>query len=166
MSTTKTGARARRTPKAALPAADASHTPITGAPLRLDVPALLDKLKLPGFDVAGLLESRNKDLQALLAASEQAWRGAEAVMRRQGEMLAEAMKLVGENTRETLAAKDAKTRVDHIGSHARAAFGRALADLKELAELSARSQQQVVDTLNKRLRDGIGEATRQRTPQP
>lgn len=164
MSTTKTGASARKTPKAAPQAADAAHTPITGAPLRLDVPALLDKLRLPGIDLAGLVESRNKDLQALLAANGQAWRGVDAVVRRQGEMLAEAMKQVGENARETLDAKGAKARVDHVGSHARAVFGRVLADMKELAELSARSQQQVVDTLNKRLRDGIGEATRQLTP--
>lgn len=166
MSTTKIRASARKTPAAAAaaPADDDGHAPITAAPLRLDIPALLENLRLPGIDVAGLVESRQKDLQALRAANEQAWRGVEAVLRRQGEMLAEAMKQVGENARETMDAKGAKARIGHVGTHARTVFGRVLADMKELAELSARSQQQVVDTLNKRLRDGIGETARQLNP--
>ncbi len=149
---------ARRTTTAAGSAGTAPRA--AAAPPALDLSALLARLKLPGIDVTDLVESRHKDVQALLAANEQAYRGFEAVLRRQAEMLAEAMKNIDEGARETLATDGTKARVEHVGAQVKAAFGQALANMKELAELSARSQQQVVDTLNQRLREGLGEVGR------
>jgi len=132
----------------------------------LDVRGLLDKLKLPGVDVGGLIDSRRKDIEALLAANEQAYRGFEAVTRRQGEMLAEAMKQLTASAKETFATQGASERTARVASLAQEAFGRALANMKEIAELSARSQKQVVDTLNKRLHDGIEEISGRLQPKP
>jgi phasin family protein len=157
---TRTQATATATKTARRPAAkaDVEDAKLVGPKTPpLDLRAMLDKLRLPGVDVASLVESRRKDIQALLAANEQAWRGLEAVTRRQGEMLSAAMGGLRENVTEALGTEGTVARVGTVAAHAQAAFDKALADMKELAELSARSQQQVVDTLNKRLREGIGE---------
>lgn len=157
---TRTQATAAAVKTARLPAAkaEAEDAKLVGPKTpQLDLREMLDKLRLPGVDVGSLVESRRKDIQALLAANEQAWRGLEAVTRRQGEMLTAAMGGLRENVKETLGTEGTAARVSTVAAHAQAVFDKALADMKELAELSARSQQQVVDTLNKRLREGIGE---------
>ncbi len=134
---------------------------VTGRPPVLDLQGLLGRLgdlKLPGVDVAGLLDSRRKDVDALLAANEQAWRGMEAVTRRQGEMLSAALDGLRRDLQATLDAEGASARLGSMAGHAQQALAHALANMKELAELSAQSQHQVLATLNQRLRDGVGEA--------
>lgn len=153
--TTRRAAPARATSKAPRGDGDATKT---ATPL-LDVRGLLEKLKLPKLDVSGLIDSRRKDVEALLAANEQAYRGFEAVTRRQAEMLAQAMKGLKHNAKDTMDASGARARVGLVAEQVQQAFGQALADMKELAELSARSQQQVVDTLNKRLRESFSEVS-------
>lgn len=124
----------------------------------LDLRKLLEKLKLPELNVGGLIDSRRKDIEALMAANEQVYRGFEAVARRQAAMLSEAMKGLKRDARDTMAADGARARAGRAAELAKEAFGQALANMKELAELSARSQQQVIDTLNKRLRESLSEA--------
>lgn len=123
----------------------------------LDLRGLLSKMKLPGVDVSGLIDSRRKDVAALVAANKQAYRGFEAVARRQREMLAEAMKGLRENAKDTMAAQGASKRVALMAEHVQEAFGQALTNMREIAELSAQSQKEVVETLRKRLREGIDE---------
>ena len=123
----------------------------------LDIRGMLEKLKLPGVDVAGLVDSRRQDIEALIAANKKAYSGFEAVTRRQREMLAEAMKELQDNAKATLAADGAKKRVSLVAEHAKKALDQALADMKEIAELSATSQKHVMDTLTKRLRESLSE---------
>lgn len=121
--------------------------------------ALLGKLKLPEVNLAGFTDSRRKDVEALVAANEMAYRGFEAVTRRQVEMLSEALRALKESATETRATQGAKERTTLVISEAQNAVTQALANMKELAEMSAKSQQQVMDTLSKRLREGISEIT-------
>lgn len=165
---TRTGSSTSTARKTARPSAAARATARqhaedapTPRPALLDIPGALSKLKLPGIDISALIDSRRKDVEAVLAANEQAYRGLEAVAKRQREMLTEAMKSLRASTEETLATQGAAARAGRIAGQAQQALGQALADMKELAELSARSQQQVVQTLGKRLRDGINEASTQ-----
>lgn len=151
---TRTIAKTPRTPNAAETVA--AETATERKPL-LDVRALLEKIKLPGVDVSSLIDSRRKDVEALLAANEQAYRGIEALTRRQTEMLSDAMKGLSAGAKDTLQAKGATERAQRVAVHAQQALGQALADMRELAEMSARSQAQVMETLNKRLREGIDE---------
>jgi phasin family protein len=123
----------------------------------LDIRGMLEKLKLPGVDVAGLVDSRRQDIEALIAANKKAYSGFEAVTRRQREMFAEAMKELQGNAKATLAANGVKERANLVAEHAKKAFGQALADMKEIAEMSATSQKQVMDTLTKRLRESLSE---------
>jgi phasin family protein len=156
--TTRKQTRPKTAAKASAKAVAAVATPAAPKWPMLDLRRLLEKLKLPGIDVSGLIDSRRKDVEALLVANEQAYRGFEAVVRRQGEMLAEAMKGIKAGAKDSLATKGAVARAQGAASLAQQAFGQALADMKEIAELSAGSQKRVVETLNKRLRESINEA--------
>ena len=161
-SATKSATKSTRRPARARAAAkgngkDTTTSASAKTPL-LDVRKMLEKLKWPELNVGGLIDSRRKDIEALMAANEQVYRGFEAVARRQAEMLSEAMKGLKRDAKDTLAADGARARAGRAAELAKEAFGQALANMKELAELSARSQQQVIDTLNKRLRESLSEA--------
>lgn len=154
---TRKSTRPKTAAKASAKAAVAVAAPAAPKWPQLDLRKLLERLKLPGIDVSGLIDSRRKDVEALLFANEQAYRGFEAVVRRQGEMLAQAMKGIQAGAKDTLVTKGAVARAQSAASLAQQAFGQALADMKEIAELSAGSQKRVVETLNKRLRESISE---------
>lgn len=158
--TSSTGTNSTRTSAAAKAAAKSTAEDAKTASPKFPMPdlaGLLGKLKLPGLDVEGLIDSRRKDVEALLAANEQAYRGFEAVTRRQGEMLVEAMKGLKGNAKQAVAAEGLSDRASLVATQAKEAFGQALSNMKEIAELSARSQQQVVQTLNQRLRESLSE---------
>ena len=56
-----------------------------------------------------------------------------------------------------LAKKGSSARAGDLAGQAKQAFGTALANMKEIAELYTKSQQQVLATLGKRLRDSLEE---------
>lgn len=126
-----------------------------------DIRALLDRLSLPGVDVQALLESRRKDVEALVAANQRAYQGFEALTRRQAEILAEAMQVWQAGTREVLATTGAPEKANRSAGRAQQAFGEALASMRELAELAAKSHEDVVRILNKRVHEGLDELREQ-----
>ena len=134
------------------------------SPAGPDLRAMLEKLRLPGLDAAWLLDSRRKDVKALIEANQRAYSGFEAVVRRQGEMLAKAMKQLESDTRETFEAQGAGERAGVVSRQAQKAFGQALADMKELAELSVSSNKLVLQALGQRLREGVEESRQRLAP--
>lgn len=121
----------------------------------LDIRTMLEKLKLPGVDVPSLIEARRKDIDTLLAANEQAYLGLQALTCRQTEILSEAMQRWHEATKEVLAASDAPDRVNRSGKLAQQAFGQALVNMREIAEMAAKSHEQAIAILNKRFQEGL-----------
>ncbi len=162
---TSTAAKVARPSAAAKASAKARAVDATLVnPGGLDLRAMLERLRLPGLDASGLIESRRKDVKALLAANERAYSGFESVVRRQGEMLAKAMKQLEADTRETFDAQNAGERVSTVSRQAQKAFGQALADMKELAELSVSSNKLVLQALGQRLREGVDESKKRLAP--
>jgi phasin family protein len=121
----------------------------------LDIRKLLEKLKLPGVDVQALIDSSRKDLETLKAANEQAYVGYQALTRRQGEILAEAMQEWQAGAQQLLSAKGAPELANITSSRAQHAFGQALANMREMAEMAARSHEQVIGIVNKRVHEGL-----------
>lgn len=144
--TAKSGAGKKETGKA-----DAS----AAIPKVLDIRKLLEKLKLPGVDVEALLESHRKDVETLIAANEKAYLGLQALTRRQAEILAEAMQDLQEGTKELLATKGVPDRAGRTASRTKQAFGQALSNMREVAEMAAKSHEEVIAILNKRVHEGL-----------
>lgn len=162
MNRTSSSARHTASRKSPPPQAHAHHGdgPHDAQLLPLDdLRRSLQQLKLPQLDLGALIDSRRRDLEALLTAHDQAYRGIEAVTRRQVEMFSATLKaLRAAATADTPPPQGLTERASQALQQAQEAYAQALANLKELAEISARSQQQVMDTLNKRLREGLREA--------
>jgi len=123
----------------------------------MDVHALLEKLHLPGIDARKLVEARKKDVEALLAANERAFAGAEALAKKQAEMLGAIMMEWEAASRDAASRTPATEKISVAAQHAQQAFTHALSNMKELADIASQSNHEVLDILNRRFREALHE---------
>jgi len=117
----------------------------------------LKQYKLPGVDVDALVVSQKKNLEALTSANRTAFEGLQAVAKRQAEILQETMnetqKVVGSLSKVSspteLAAKQAEL--------AKGAFEGALSNMRELAEMVAKSNEEAASAINNRISETLDE---------
>jgi len=151
--------------------AAASNSAPGGSATRKPAPSAADMLNpLKGMaerlqnlnltDGAGkLLDSGRKDLQALMEANEKSFQGLQSVVQRQTEMIKHAItewqsavtEMPGKDPKENLA------KLDELG---RQSFQRAVEDIKELANLAARSQADAFEVVRQRIQSNVDEVTK------
>jgi phasin family protein len=113
-----------------------------------DFTNLMKDFKLPGVDLATIMEREKKNIEALTEANRVAFVGWQALVHRQAEILQESIKrAVGAAQGE-----DAGTRRMDLASHA---FETALSNMRELAEMAAKSQKEAFDVIRKRVEDNL-----------
>ena len=131
---------------------DAMAKPLKGLTERLQ------NLKVSGT-AGAVLESGRKDLAALIKANEKSYQGLQSVVARQTQMLRSAItdwqgavtQMPGKDPKENLA------KLDEMG---RAAFQRALDDIRELAELAAKSQADAFEIVRQRISENVDQVSR------
>jgi len=115
-----------------------------------DFGKMLEQIKVPGVDVGRILEAQRKDIEALQKANQAAVAGVQELARRQTEILQEAIaEWQGAMARAAAPAKQAEL--------AQQAFGKAFADMRELAEMTTRSQQQAWEAVQDRFQQHLEE---------
>lgn len=118
---------------------------------------MLKQYKLPGVDMDSLVASQKKNVEALTSANRVAFEGLQAVVKRQAEILQETMNeaskavdaLSKAGSPPEVAAKQAELAKD--------AFERALSNMRELAEMVAKSSQDATSTINARISTSLDE---------
>jgi phasin family protein len=124
---------------------------------RFDLRSLLERLRLPGVTTQKLMAFHRKDLEALIAANERAVQALETVTRKQADMLVNVLHEWNEGAKDAVADKPGAERLNEATSRVQSAFSTALANLREMAEISAKSSEDVLGILNKRYREGLDE---------
>ncbi len=117
-----------------------------------------DLARLPDF--AGLLvTARRKDLEAIVDANRKSYAGLQSVVQRQVESLKDAVsewrlviKLMAEG-----GARESVAKIDELAA---ASFRMALNNIRELAEMTARSQADAYEVVARRIREDVAEVTR------
>ena len=104
-----------------------------------DVKKMIEQFKMPGVDMSAIVETRRKDIEALVEANKAAYEAMQALARKQTEMLTQTMQSVQE------AAKGAAGGIGMADPAKQAEVMRkgcekALADMKELADMARHSQ--------------------------
>ncbi len=113
-----------------------------------DFAKLMKDFKLPGVDLAAIMEREKKNIEALTEANRIAFEGWQALVHRQGEILQDSIKrAVG-----TLQGEDAGTKRMDMATHA---FQTALSNMRELAEMAAKSQKETFDVIRKRVEENV-----------
>ena len=116
-----------------------------------DIGKIMQQFKLPGIDVAAIVESQKKDMEALADANRQAYEGIQALAKRRNEILMESL------TQWQAAMKDA-TGPDALSKQterARKGVQKAMADMRELAEMEAAARSKAWKVVQDRFQENL-----------
>lgn len=157
MVTSKKTTRAKPARKSTAKSAAAAAAKKSGAVApRGELGKLLTRFKLPGIDVAAIVESQRRDMQALADANRQAYEGIRALNKRRNEMLKEALA-------EWRAAMKGSTGKDVLSKQAelaRKGVQEAIANVRELAEMEAQSRKKAWKLVQDRFEENLGNLKR------
>jgi phasin family protein len=117
----------------------------------------MDQFQMPGLDNKGLIEAHRKNIEAMTEANRVAFEGAQAMARRQTEIVREAMDEAAKAMSQVQNAGSNEERVAKQTEIAKNAFETALKHARELAEMSAKSQNEALELLNKRVAESFDE---------
>jgi len=120
----------------------AGETPV------FDFTKLMSQFQLPGVDFTALVDRERKNIEALVKANRIAFEGWQRLVRRQAEMLQETMKKVVADASQ----EDAKKKRADL---AKEGFEKALANMRELAEITTQSQKEAFDVVRKRIEENV-----------
>ncbi|RIX84197.1 TIGR01841 family phasin [Acidovorax cavernicola] len=118
----------------------------------------LQSLNLTG-GAGKLLDSGRKDLQALMQANEKSYQGLQTVVQRQTEMIKSAI-AEWQTAAKSMPGKDPKENLAKLDELGRQSFQRAIDDIKELADLAAKSQADAFDVVRQRVQANVDEVTK------
>ncbi len=126
-------------------------------PFEFDLTKLLGDFKVPGIDFEAIVASQRKNIEAVTSANQLAVEGLQAVLRRQAEIIRqsieEASALVSDFTAVGAPEEKAAKQAELVKS----TFEKALANVKELSELVAKSNAEAADILAKRVSESLDE---------
>ncbi|MEO5736011.1 MAG: TIGR01841 family phasin [Variovorax sp.] len=163
----KKTAAAAKTPPRANPVQDMQEAmvkPFKGVTERLqalNIPGIAERFKDMNVQGAAsaLLDNGRKDLKALVEANEKSYKGLQAVVARQTEMLKSSI-TDWQGAVKGMPGKDPKESLATLDEMARASFKRALGDMKELADLAAKSQADAFNVVRERINDNVAQVSK------
>jgi phasin family protein len=123
----------------------------------MDPSKLVGDFKVPGVDVESLVSSQRRNLEALAAANQLAIEGLQAVAKRQSDIFRQMMEEASQAMRDIMAAGSPEAKAGRQADLVKEAFQRAIANMRELAEMVAKSQGEAFDVINKRVTDSLDE---------
>jgi phasin family protein len=123
----------------------------------MDVNELLAQFKVPGVDINALMEARRKDIEALVTANRQAYEGMQLLAHRQAEMLKEAMTEWQAATEGMMSGKSPGTGAAKQAELGKQTFEKALANMRELAEIATKSQSEAWEVVTRRFHENLEE---------
>ncbi|SAL06608.1 phasin [Caballeronia calidae] len=116
-----------------------------------DLTKMLEQFKVPGVDMSALVESRRKDIEAIVDANKTAYESMQQLARKQTEMLTRAMQDIQEAAGAGISDPSKQTEV------ARNACLKALDDIKDLAEIARKSQADAMENITRRANEHMDE---------
>jgi len=123
-----------------------------------DMAERMQNLNLTGA-AGAVIENGRKDLEALLKANEKSCQGLQAVVQRQTEMMRDSIAHWQSAMQQAAPGKDMGAQLAKLDEVGKASFQQALNDIRELAELAARSQAEAFEIVRQRISDNVEQAS-------
>ena len=115
-----------------------------------DLKSMLEQFKLPGIDVHSIVDSRRKDVEALLAANKSAADAMQELAKKQGEVFATALQGL-QSSAQSVGDPLKQSEL------ARAAYEKAVAEMGALAKLAQKAQADAMATISQRAQQSVEE---------
>ena len=114
-----------------------------------DVTAMMAQFKMPGIDMAAIVEARRKDIQALVDANTASFDAMQALASKQTEMLSQAMQGM-QDAAKSFVGVSGTADVGKQGEVIRKGFEKTLANMKELADMAKHAQSEAMARITQR----------------
>jgi len=122
-----------------------------------DVTRMLGDMQLPGVDMEAMMQAQRRNIEALSRANQLAGEGMHAVLRRQAEILRQSMEEANRHIASMMEPGGTEQRMARQAEIAKEAFEAALANMREIADLMAKSNQETFEVINKRVSESLDE---------
>lgn len=133
-----------------------------------DVQKYMQAFQMPSMDNNTIVEAQKKNFEAVSNANRVAFEGAQAMIKRQGEIMRQTMQDATDAMKAMSAADNTEDRVAKQTEVTKKAFENAIQNMHELAEMARKSNTEAVSYIENRLtesfdevRDGVQEVTKQ-----
>ena len=124
----------------------------------MDMMRMLTEFRIPGMpDMDALAAAQRRNLEALSAANRVALEGAQAVARRHMEILQQSMTEMTEAMRALGTQDSPQDRAARQAEMLKAAYEKAVNNIKELADMIQKSNNEALAVLNKRFTEAMDE---------
>ena len=125
---------------------------------------LVKQFKVPGVDVNAIIESRRKDMDALIAANQATAAAMQQVAMKQTEILTQALQAAQASAQAL--AKGVGGAIDPMkqADLTRKAYEKALADMKEVGEIAQKAQTTAMSGITARAQQSVQEMTKLMQP--
>ncbi len=127
---------------------DKTTSPIT------DIGKMFEQLKFPGVDMSSIVESRRKDIEALVQANQVALKGVASIADKQAEFLQAVMADVGAKLKSASEGGASSATAMDL---AKQSVDKALAAMRHLAVTTTKSQSEAIDLINARAKASLEE---------
>jgi phasin family protein len=115
-------------------------------------------MKMPGMmGMETFLSAQRRNMEVLSAANRVALEGAQAVAKRHMEIMQQTMAEMTESMRELASPESPQVKAARQAELLKSAYERAVAHIRELADLIQRSNGEAVEMLNKRFTEALDE---------
>ena len=115
-------------------------------------------LRMPGLpDMQGLMDAHRRNLETIAAAYRVATEGAQAVTRRQMEIMQQSMQDVGETMRQLASTEAPQAKAARQAELLKASYEKAIGNMRELRDLMQRSNGEAVELINRRFVESMDE---------
>ncbi len=122
-----------------------------------DFARMMTDMRVPGVDPEQIVTTQRKNIEALAAANKTAAEGMQAVMTRQAEILKRSMEEATAAVQEMMSAGAPEDQVAKQVEITKDGFETAISNMRELAEMMSKSQNEAMDILNSRVAESMEE---------
>jgi len=134
---------------------DKSTPAFPGVP---DFANMISRMQLPGMpDMDSVLAAHRKNLETLTAANRIAIEGAQAVARRNMEIMQQTMSELSETVRSMSATEAPQAKAAKQAELLKLSYERAVSNLKEISDLIQRSNSEAMGLINNRFTEAMDE---------
>ena len=118
---------------------------------------MMGDMKMPAFDWEAVIAANRKNMEAFAQANQLAAEGAQAILRRQGEILKGAMEDANRSLKTMLADGTPEDRVARQTEAMKTAFESAISNYREMVEMASKSNAEALTVVSKRVSESLDE---------
>ena len=138
-------------------APELTNSEVSTAEPFVDFTKMFEQFKLPGIDMAALVEARRHDIAALSQANKVAYEGMQELARKQAEILRATLQEMQTSVTETAGGAKPVALTGHPAELVEQAIQKALSNMREMAEVAVKAQTEAFTIISKRAMENIEE---------